>query len=339
MVSNNDLVTIAVPVYNVSEYLPRCIQSLLEQTYQKIEILLLDDGSTDESFEICRQYAQKDNRIHAIHKENEGVSATRNYGINKASGKYICFVDSDDYVEKEYIAALVEGTDERKMPFCGYVVDVCKTENIVSGKRLYGKSGVIDIKESLASIFHNGFLSVIWNKIYDVDFLRDNQILFDTDISLGEDLIFNIKYLQAGIDQFVCIDKALYHYQRSGIQSLDNKYREDFLEIQERIFDSLIHAAGEFNLPSEQRSIIYSDFMAALIVSIDNYYTFHRGCSAQDLNKRIERVCRSISGQEIISKVQGTGRWICKGRFWLIKHGLYKLDFGIRNILKKMLGL
>ena len=132
MVSNNDLVTIAVPVYNVSEYLPRCIQSLLEQTYQKIEILLLDDGSTDESFEICRQYAQKDNRIHAIHKENEGVSATRNYGINKASGKYICFVDSDDYVEKDYIAALVEGTDERKMPFCGYVVDVCKTENKIN---------------------------------------------------------------------------------------------------------------------------------------------------------------------------------------------------------------
>ena len=339
METKKDLVTIVVPVYNVAKYLPRCIESLMGQTYPEIEVLLLDDGSTDNSFKICQQYAEHDSRINPIHKRNEGVSATRNYGINKASGRYICFVDSDDYVENDYVAALVEKIDERKLPFCGYIVDVYKTENIVSNKRLYGKSGVINIQDSLASIFHNGFLSVIWNKIYDVHFLRDHKIFFDTDISLGEDLIFNVKYLQTGISQFACIDKALYRYQRSGIQSLDNKYREDFLTIQERIFDSLIHAAEEFNLPLEQRSIIYSDFMAALIVSIDNYYTFHRGCSAEDLKSRIDKVCQSISEHEIVHKVQGIGKWICHGRYWLMKHGLYKVDFGIRNILKKILGL
>ena len=96
---NNNLISIIVPVYNVSEYLPRCLDSLINQTYKNIEIILVNDGSTDNSLEICKKYAEKDLRIKVIDKENGGISSARNTGIAEASGEWIGFVDSDDYIE------------------------------------------------------------------------------------------------------------------------------------------------------------------------------------------------------------------------------------------------
>ena len=95
----NNLITIVVPIYNSSKYLSRCINSIINQTYQNLEIILVNDGSTDNSLDICNEYANKDNRIKVIHKDNSGAAASRNVGINHAMGNYIAFVDSDDYIE------------------------------------------------------------------------------------------------------------------------------------------------------------------------------------------------------------------------------------------------
>ena len=95
---DNALISVIVPVYNVENYLSRCISSIIKQSYKNFELILVDDGSTDKSGAICDIFAEKDGRIKALHKINEGVSSARNYGIKQACGKYICFVDSDDYV-------------------------------------------------------------------------------------------------------------------------------------------------------------------------------------------------------------------------------------------------
>ena len=102
----NELISIIVPVYNVEKYLKKCIDSILNQTYSNIEILLIDDGSTDNSGIICDNFKKRDSRIKVVHKKNSGVSSTRNYGLDLATGKYISFVDSDDFVECDFIENL-----------------------------------------------------------------------------------------------------------------------------------------------------------------------------------------------------------------------------------------
>ena len=104
--SDNDLISIIIPIYNVEKYMEKCLNSVVNQTYNNIEIILIDDGSKDKSREICDNYAKKDNRIKVVHKENNGVSSARNTGIDMSKGKYITFIDSDDYIDTDYIETL-----------------------------------------------------------------------------------------------------------------------------------------------------------------------------------------------------------------------------------------
>lgn len=103
----NDLISIVVPIYNVQDYLERCIQSIISQTYKNIEIILVDDGATDNSGKLCDEYLKKDERIKVIHKENGGLSDARNVGKENANGKYIAFIDSDDYIRTKFYRNLV----------------------------------------------------------------------------------------------------------------------------------------------------------------------------------------------------------------------------------------
>lgn len=105
------LVSIIVPVYKVEEYIARCVESILAQTYQNMQIILVDDGSPDNSVQICQEYAKDDNRIEIVRQENQGVSVARNNGIDHAAGEYICFVDSDDYIMPNYVSRLVESIE------------------------------------------------------------------------------------------------------------------------------------------------------------------------------------------------------------------------------------
>ena len=106
--NESPLISVIVPVYNVEEYLTQCIESIINQTYTNLEIILVDDGSTDQSGKICDEYAIKDDRIQVIHKENRGVGSARNVGLDTSKGEYVSFVDSDDYVDKNYIKILLK---------------------------------------------------------------------------------------------------------------------------------------------------------------------------------------------------------------------------------------
>lgn len=122
MYGEKPLISIIIPVYNVEKYLPRCLNSVINQTYENIEIIVVDDGSTDHSGQICDEYAEKDRRIEVIHKKNEGLSVARNEGIINASGKYLSFVDSDDYIALDYINYLFDLLIMAKadISICGY---------------------------------------------------------------------------------------------------------------------------------------------------------------------------------------------------------------------------
>lgn len=115
-IEHNSLVSVIVPVYNVEKYLARCLDSIVEQTYQNLEIILVNDGSTDDSGEICRQYAGKDSRIRLFHQENRGQSAARNVGLDNMTGEYIVFVDSDDYISKSFVEILFNAQQKSEAP-------------------------------------------------------------------------------------------------------------------------------------------------------------------------------------------------------------------------------
>lgn len=115
-----DLISIIIPIYKVEEYLKRCVDSVINQTYKNLEIILIDDGSPDSCGKICDEYAKINNKIYVIHQQNQGVSAARNAGIDKAKGKYICFIDSDDYVDANYIEVLHDGMKKCDLSICSY---------------------------------------------------------------------------------------------------------------------------------------------------------------------------------------------------------------------------
>lgn len=217
------LISVIVPVFNVEKYLSECIESILNQSYYNLEILLVDDGSSDKSGEICDYYAELDSRVKVIHQENKGVSAARNTGLARATGDYIGFVDGDDYIKPDmYFHALKLACKyECEVVFFGYsrVFDSDVTEFISLPELNFNKKGRVDVEEAMF-LCHGSYFTSVWNKLYlkkacDLP-EKKSYIKFDTNINLGEDVIWLYKVLSRC--QNIYVDKhELYVYrQRNG---------------------------------------------------------------------------------------------------------------------------
>ena len=210
-----NLVSVIIPVYNVQEYLLKCVESVINQTYANIEIILIDDGSKDKSGEICDKLAERDQRIRVIHTENKGVSTARNTGLSIAVGEYVTFVDSDDTVNEKFVEELYAAFDSSvDMTVCAFN-RVDKDGNI---KSIQGKEGVLcvlDREEALETMFYGKlFAGHSWNKMFKKAKL--NNLMFRTDIAVYEDLLFCSEYLLKS-DKVKYIPNPLYdYYDREG---------------------------------------------------------------------------------------------------------------------------
>lgn len=213
------LISIVVPVYNVENYILKCLNSLIKQKYKQIEIILVDDGSTDESGKICDEFKEKDDRIRVFHKKNGGLSSARNYGIKKAKGDIVAFVDSDDYVKDVFVLDLYRGmqASNADIVICGYNNEKPKNETI-SGKeatiRLLTKQENIDI--------------ISWNKLYKKKLFTDNNIFFPEG-KKHEDTLTTYK-LMSKAKKVTYIDESLYIYvERKGSITASEKIEERLL--------------------------------------------------------------------------------------------------------------
>ena len=241
------MITVVVPVYNMEAYIDRCMATLLNQTYSMYEILLVDDGSTDNSMQLCEEYAQKySDKVRCIHKKNGGLSSARNYGIDHARGQYIIFPDPDDWVELDYLERLAElrTTYPNALVCTGYIVEYENEESIHTQKN--------SLKEFSQQ---NGLLRLIqtpsiggfaWNKLYDIRIIQDNQLRFLDNVGTKEDLDFAARYIKC-IDQVVYAPNyATYHYfQRAGSATWSgySQKRFDGLRVYEKIIaDNLDHS-------------------------------------------------------------------------------------------------
>lgn len=217
------MVSVVIPVYNCENKIERCINSLLSQSYKSIEILLIDDKSQDSCGEICDKYSSIYDRVKVIHnKENSGASFSRNVGIQNATGDYICFVDSDDYVEQDYIQNFIDGLkigDE--LVFQG----ICIVRNGIREKRrpIAGRYENDNVLEGISDINRYSMFGYVCNKLYKTSIIRSNGLCFDTSINISEDRIFALHYIRY-VNCLVTIPKCSYVYeiQASG---LTNKYR------------------------------------------------------------------------------------------------------------------
>ena len=231
------LVSIILPVYNAQNHIARCLESICAQSWQNIEVIVLNDGSKDQSLPVCEAFRAKDERIVLVDKANSGVSDTRNLGLKLASGKYVQFVDSDDYIAPDYTARLVgaaekTGADLVISPYTmvipagaskpGQVLEKIQDDLGVMHvarppeTREYGflPAGIYD-KDTFARRLMDKpasyFYSVLWNKLYRRDLLTRNDIQFVSEMHWAEDLVFNLRYIQYA-ETFVSIGKAGYYY-------------------------------------------------------------------------------------------------------------------------------
>lgn len=216
---NNIKVSIIVPIYNMEKYLSKCIESIINQTYQNLEIILVDDGSTDNSGKIADEYAIKDNRIRVIHKRNAGVSSARNTGIDNATGEYVCFADADDYLMEDYVEYLLELIVKHN-------ADVSLTKEMYT--TFYTNQTKEDVveeytaeKATIEILIYNIPIGV-YCKMFKRDFLGKN-IRFVSNIFIGEGFNFNTTCFQRA-NKVVAGHKKIYFYRRNNPSSATTKF-------------------------------------------------------------------------------------------------------------------
>lgn len=224
-----DKISIIVPVYNSADYLDECIKGLLSQTYQNTEIILVDDGSKDDSLQLCCNYQEQDARIVVIHQKNGGVSNARNTGLKSATGDFIAFCDSDDYARPEWLEKLYTAM---KLNICDLAC--CNMERNddqgnsveILENRKYGKDG-------LWLLLKAGLLNSLYTKLFRKKVVDINNLIFDESISNGEDLLFVLSYFKYMKNGFFYLKEKNYFY-RSNDKSITHRYIKSYF------FDTII---------------------------------------------------------------------------------------------------
>lgn len=217
----NKKVSIIVPVYNVELYIEDCLNSLLNQTYSNYEIILINDGSTDNSIEICSKY--NDKKIKIYNQNNKGVSIARNVGISLATGQYIMFVDADDMVSEKYIENLIKSIEETNtdMVVCGYTKEKAELVNKKNSQEIKGE--IINANTMLENMMENNLQEgYLWNKIFKKSIINDNSLEFKEGVNVWEDLYFVIEYLSKS-DKIFAINEKLYYYRTREGSAVNRK--------------------------------------------------------------------------------------------------------------------
>lgn len=223
----NSLISIIVPVYKVEFWLPKCIKSLLKQTYKSLEILLIDDGSPDACPKICDKFARKDKRVRVIHKKNGGVSSARNRGIEEATGEYVFFVDSDDWLGKNAIELAYNAMIEHGAQLSVLDFEIVGLKNKLYAGKLSPRKVDFSIPDNAFYDLNNAKISEgICGKLFKLDIIKNNNIKFDEKIKYAEDSLFLLKYFSYCTVIYMVYQKG-YYYNRLVGESAITKYYDD----------------------------------------------------------------------------------------------------------------
>lgn len=274
---NLTLISVIVPVYNVEKYLKKCLESIINQSYKNLEIILVNDGSTDSSLEICKSFTN-DSRVVLIDKENEGLSSARQKGIESANGQFFCTIDSDDYLEKNYIEKMYKKIKSDAADIC-----VCATRLIFKNGSTstlgFKNSSLSAVKITKKEIYSNYiklksqyYMSDSWNKLYRTDFVRSSGVEFSLAKKYnGTDLLFNHKLL-LHLPVISVVNEPLYNHQilENTRTSRKNKQLQKGFTI---ILDEIINEMNNLNYSDNiniQLSYLYVDFLRFAAIDLYN---------------------------------------------------------------------
>lgn len=211
--TEKDLVSVVIPVYNGERELGRCIESILMQSYTNLQVLVIDDGSEDKSLSVARSYEEKDNRMSVLHQKNQGVSSARNLGIEKAEGKYLVFVDGDDFISSDMVERLLLNMNkEEKID-----VSICNYKRAgLQEKNTGRKCEVLNKEEAICRLFYrDSYQGFLCNKMFRTELIKKERLLLNTEISICEDLLFCSLYF-SHIQKAVYDSKVCYFYEETG---------------------------------------------------------------------------------------------------------------------------
>ena len=279
--------SIIIPIYNAEKTLERCLNSVQIQTFQDFQVILVDDGSTDSSATLCHKYTSSDPRFMYFYQKNGGVSSARNTGMLHAQGCRITFLDCDDIYYPEYLQEFYELA--QKYPnhdsiWCGYR---CITSLDAPGDLLlFSSEDSVSIvpKTSILSLNEKLLLCIPWNKMYKRSIIQNTHLKMPPDLSLGEDLLFNLDYLHhCDNPEIIVLNKALYGYYCISSTSLDRKYRADLREIYDRLDTETLKYLNDWHAPSEQMELYYNCMFYRLERVLRN--TFREECSLSTRKK------------------------------------------------------
>ena len=294
--------SVIVPVYNVENYLPRCIDSLLAQNYADLEILLIDNGSKDQSGQICEDYAAQFANITAYHIPNKGVGSARNFGLAKAKGEFICFVDADDYLVGNLFSDVESQLDSQLdlLVFSYYnsieknLSEINRSEKILPTEGKKDKSDFIGLFQEL---WLTDMMYTVWNKIYRKEFLEEHQIVFES-YELGEDVRFNLNVYQH-VNAVLLVKSCYYVYISGRIDSAMGQYNPNRMNYQLEELGKVDQLMISWNSHDEQ----FIDQIKARILMSNIQNISEQKMSLSKKRHYVEVLCRN---QEMIALLKKT---------------------------------
>lgn len=292
-----DKISIIMPAYNCEKTIVKAIDSVIQQTYQNWELIIINDGSSDGTDKIVKKY-EKDSRIVCISKKNEGVSIARNIGINKATGKYLMFIDSDDTYHELMLEKMINHCSNVELVCCSYDMitddaDYIKGPNLKN--QLIGETQELD--KAINYLHHNKSLKMLWNKMFNLSIVKENKLMMDYEFDYGEDYLFVIDYLSK-IDHIAIIEDHLYHYfvHAKGLST-----RQDRDSLGKRMYTLQYHETmyKERKFPLDY---LKSQYIISFYAEILNGYLNHHVTTYQDKIKQIENYLRRTEFSQIVQE-------------------------------------
>lgn len=334
-------ISVIIPVYNVEQYITACIESVIDQTYRDWELILIDDGSLDNSGSICDILALRDKRINVVHKVNEGVSATRNLGLKMATGDYITFIDGDDYIERDFFENAIRFVLKYNADvyISGAVEEFWKSDAIIK-KNIYtnkypqktytGKA----LLEANRHDFPTICISSPWCKLYKRVYTEDSKAVFPMEMNRGEDAWFNLMIIE-NCDSFVFDSGVYYHYRRENSNSLYSRYCSNLYDVFQRLYQY-----RKMLLERKKCSVTACEeydfhYVSNILASISHFFQFRNKNTFHDRLEIIKRVSRDDCLKTIsLSSFFAKDRvviWLLKNRAYYPLYFLYSLRYMKKN--------
>lgn len=279
------MISVIMPVYNSEEFLEKCIQSILEQTYSEFELIIVDDGSTDRSWDICCKYANNDTRIRCYKVSNRGVSEARNYGLFRATGEYIRFIDSDDEMPKDSLEKLIQPFLSNKS--VDLVIGKFKaTSSNAYNEEIEGTTEFNIFMQAFSIHVPTFYYGVNWNKLYKKSIIKEYNIRFNKNVHWGEDFIFNCEYY-SHCEYIHYLAEYIHIYcqrEASAVNAIRLMAWYDKLEIEIQRLETLLNVVENRNIDS----IIIQNFYFYFLSALSNQFSWAEKMKDKSLKERYE---------------------------------------------------